>query len=236
MGKRTLFIAAAIGCVELLAFTFYNSLLAGIFLAPAGIYIFRKMCRKEKQKRRLYIMEQCKEWLASMSASMAAGYSLENAILASREEMERIYTKSSFIYRKVEEMRKKLRVQIPLADILERFARETGIDEMESFAKMVVTARQAGGDIRGIMDNIARQLRGKLDVEREISVLISGKAYEQKIMMCIPVFIILFIRLTSWDTISVLYGNLLGILVMTICMGIYIVAILWGEKITEIEA
>ena len=63
----------------------------------------------------------------------------------------------------------------------------------------------------------------------------SEKALEQKIMCVIPLGILGFLRLTSPEFLSGMYGNLTGRAVMTVCLLIYAVAYLWGKKIVGIE-
>lgn len=54
-------------------------------------------------------------------------------------------------------------------------------------------------------------------------------------MVCMPLVITLYIRLTSPEYIDVLYGNVMGIIVMTICLLIYAAAVMLAQKITDIN-
>ena len=50
-----------------------------------------------------------------------------------------------------------------------------------------------------------------------------------------PLVITLYLRLTSPEYIDVLYGNVMGIIVMTICLLIYAAAVMLAQKITDIN-
>ena len=54
-------------------------------------------------------------------------------------------------------------------------------------------------------------------------------------MVCMPLVITLYLRLTSPEYIDVLYGNVMGIIVMTICLLIYAAAVMLAQKITDIN-
>ena len=64
---------------------------------------------------------------------------------------------------------------------------------------------------------------------------ITGKRLEQRVMVCMPLVITLYLRLTSPEYIDVLYGNVMGIIVMTICLLIYAAAVMLAQKITDIN-
>lgn len=85
------------------------------------------------------------------------------------------------------------------------------------------------------MKNTWRILSGKIDTEREIASSIASRKYEQTIMNVIPLGIILYIQVSFPDFMEVLYGNLLGVIVMTACLGIYLVSLGIGQKIMRIE-
>lgn len=64
---------------------------------------------------------------------------------------------------------------------------------------------------------------------------IASKKFEQNIMALMPAGIILYMRICSPDFLNGLYGNMLGIAIMTVCLGIYLGAYQLGRKIVTIE-
>ena len=69
----------------------------------------------------------------------------------------------------------------------------------------------------------------------EIQTIISGKKMEQKVMSAVPFFLLGYMKLTAWDFICPLYGNLAGVLMMSISLMVYIGADYIAGKIVEIE-
>ena len=92
----------ASGIVLFFAWFFYRNLLWAIPLAPLGIFWVRYQKRKKGQRQREELTEQFKECILSVSASLQAGYAVENAFLESREDMRNLYGERSLIYEELE--------------------------------------------------------------------------------------------------------------------------------------
>ena len=58
---------------------------------------------------------------------------------------------------------------------------------------------------------------------------------EQRIMSIVPWGILLYLRATSAEYMAVLYTSTAGRGVMTVCLGLYLVAWFWGKQITDIQ-
>ena len=69
-----------------------------------------------------------------------------------------------------------------------------------------------------IIRNAVRQMGEKIDVEREITTLVSGKKLELKIMTMIPLGMVLYMKISFPEFLDVLYGNLAGVIIMSICL------------------
>ena len=70
---------------------------------------------------------------------------------------------------------------------------------------------------------------------KEIEVMVSGKRMEARIMELVPFGIILYVGSANPGFFEPLYGNVLGIVVMTACMGVYIAAHVMSDRIVSIE-
>ena len=58
---------------------------------------------------------------------------------------------------------------------------------------------------------------------------------EFRVMTVVPFGIILYMRLAFSEFMGVLYGNALGVSVMSICLGVYLAAWKLGKQMVEIE-
>ena len=90
-------------------------------------------------------------------------------------------------------------------------------------------------DIPAIIKQTTKMIREKSEVQMEIDTIISGRKMEQKIMVCIPLGILIYLRMTAQGFVDVLYGNVLGIIVMTLCLIIYAAAAVISIRIVDIK-
>ena len=60
-----------------------------------------------------------------------------------------------------------------------------------------------------------------MEIRQEIKTLITAKQMEFRVMTVVPFGIILYMRLAFSEFMDLLYGNALGVSVMSICIGLY---------------
>ena len=65
--------------------------------------------------------------------------------------------------------------------------------------------------------------------------MIASNKLEFEIMCAVPFVIILYMKMTFGDFLNVLYGNMAGVIVMTVCLCVYIAAYCIGRRIIRIE-
>ena len=65
--------------------------------------------------------------------------------------------------------------------------------------------------------------------------MIASEKLEFNIMCTVPFTIILYMKLTFGEFLSVLYGNPAGAAVMTVCVCVYMAAYSLGRRIVRIE-
>ena len=75
----------------------------------------------------------------------------------------------------------------------------------------------------------------KIKIENEIRAITSQKKTEGMIISIMPVIIILFLRMIAPDYVEVLYGNLMGIVLMTGALAATGYAFWLIRRITDIE-
>lgn len=220
------------GCVSYL---FFYSWTAFVILLP-GVFLFLAERRKTLQKRRAKeIKRQFLDGIQMMAASLQAGYSAENALVEALKELQKVYKSDDIIVNEFRLMGAQISVNRTLEELFMDFGRRSAIDDIQSFAEVFLTAKRSGGDLLAIIRNTASCIRQKEETMQEIETCLAGKIMEQNIMSVIPIGILAYVKLTSPEFISSMYGNLTGTAVMTLCFLVYIAAYFWGRHIIRIE-
>lgn len=217
------------------AWLYYHTMWAVLPLLPAGIWFYKmqkKACVRKKQQ--VFLLE-FKEMIQSLAAGLHTGYAVENAFRETQKELQMIYQEDTVIAKELAVMVRKLRLQMPVEQVLEEFAMRVNVEDVHNFSVVFTAAKKSGGDMIAIIRDTAAQISGKIEVKREIDTLLAAKKYEYKVMSVIPYTIIAYMSLSFPEFMSYLYGNALGIGVMSICLGIYAGAYALGAKMVDIE-
>ncbi len=178
---------------------------------------------------------QFKDAIAAVLTNLKAGYSVENAFKEAGKDMELLYGPKSPIYRHFEKISKGLKNNIPMEKLLYAFGKDSANTDIQEFAGVFAVAKRSGGNMTEIIERTILVISKKLEVEKEMDVLVSAKRMEARIMNFVPFFIIFYIDLTSRGFFDPLYHNVFGIILMTLCMAVYIAAYLMSEKIVSIS-
>ena len=224
----------AVGVTIFLGWFFYRSLKAALLMIPAGIYYLVMLEEKSKKGKRERLRSEFRDGILSVAANLRAGYAVENAFRESLQEMRLLYGEESAIYREFYKIVQGLANRISIETLMGEFAQRAKLEEIQEFADIFSIAKQSGGNLPEIIDETASVISEKIDVEKEIQVLLAAKKLEQNIMSVIPFAIVCYVSVASGGYFDTLYTTFAGRGVMTLCLAVYILAYFLGRKITEI--
>ncbi len=225
----------SIGIFAGLDFLFYRSAAMAVLWFPFVWFWIRWRRKQAAENRKKTLYYHFRDLTASMQFAVCAGYSLENAVREAYQDLRQTYGEKDVLVRELKFMWNQIALNIPVEQLFMDLAVRSGLEDIQMFANVLAIAKRTGGNMEAVMKNTWRILSGKIDTEREIASSIASRKYEQTIMNVIPLGIILYIQVSFPDFMEVLYGNLLGVTVMTVCLGIYLVSLGIGQKIMRIE-
>lgn len=232
-GELLFTLAQVTTLVLFLAFFFYRSILAALPLTVVGVISFRLLKERKTEKCKRELVAQFKECMLSVSASLRAGYAVENAFVESEADMCLLYGEQSLIYRELEVIRRGLVINITLEEMLTDLATRSECEEIIQFAQIFSVAKRSGGNLTEMIQNTTELIGQRIEVRQDIETILSGRRMEQRIMKCMPFVILLYISMTYPGYFDGLYHNLQGIAIMTGCLTMYLTAVILGDKIME---
>ena len=210
---------------------FYRSVIAVLPMSVIGIIFFYSRRQKKAEETKKELTVQFKECILSVSASLQAGYSVENAFRECRQDMVLLYGEEALICGELDYIRRGLDINIVLEELLADLADRSACPEIREFAQIFILAKRNGGSMPEIIRGSAAMIGQKIELQQEIAVMLSGKQMEQNIMKGMPFGILLYIGLTNRGYFDVLYHNWQGATLMTGCLGMYLLAYFLGERI-----
>ncbi|SCP96367.1 type II secretion system F family protein [Anaerobium acetethylicum] len=224
-----------IGTAAFVGYIFYHSLIAMVFLLPYVPFFLKRKKAELRDVRLRELNYEFREGIMALSAALGAGYSVENAFREALADLRLIYGDDRTITREFRYMAGQIEMNVTVEKLLLDLAERSGLEDIKSFAEVFATAKRSGGDLIMIIRSTASRISQKAEVQREIVTTMMEKQFEQKIMSYIPFFIIFYMKMSNPEFMEILYGNVTGAVVMTICLVIYICSVFIAGKITGIE-
>ena len=213
---------------------FYNSLIAMIPGILLVLFYFKEKKHVLVRKRTQGMRKELKEFLNALIAALQTGRSLENAFIEATKDLRRYTEKDTPLVLELKQICVKISLGEPMEKMLTEFSRRSHLEELEYFSEVFSIGKRSGGNIVAIIKNTIRMLQERMEAEEEIATTITEKKLEFQIMTIIPLGIILYLRIGAGNLLQSLYGNVTGICVMTICLGIYGGCYLYGKRLLEI--
>ena len=218
-----------------ISFMFYNSLFAmipGMIL----VYLYYKEKQRRMMKKRMRNMRaELQQFLNSLIAALQTGRSVENAFFEAYKDTRDYIGKDTPFLLEVKKICAGMGIGKSLENLLLDFSARSHLEELEYFVEVFSIGKRSGGNIVGIMKNTVRMIQERMDAEEEIYTVLAEKHMEFQIMSVIPFAMILYLRIGAGSMIGMLYGNMTGVIVMTICIFLYGGCFLYGKRLFEME-
>jgi tight adherence protein B len=209
------------------AYLFYRSVALSLLFAPAGMLFPRFRRRSLQAGRQERLRLQFKEALFSLTSSLAAGRSVENAFFAATEDLALLYPDPhTDIRREFAAICHRFENGEPLESALRHFADRARIDEISHFADVFTTCKRVGGDLVEVIKRTSQLIGDKLEVQQEIAVMLARKRFESRVMMAVPFVFLAFLGFAAPDYMEPLYGGF-GYVLLTAGLAV-ILACCWA--------
>lgn len=233
--EKCLWFFAVSGFTCLVSWLFYRSFFGMIGVLPLLCLTRKMFCSYLLGKQKREMLYQFGEMLQMISASLKAGYSVENAFEQAWKEYIDLYGDKDVMAQEFCGIIHQVKLNEPIEQLVEDLANRSGIEEIISFSQVFVFAKRSGGDMMKIFRNTVEKIRQKAEVEREIETVVTAKRMEQRIMDLVPFGILFYVGISSPGFLEPLYGNPLGVFIMTVCLLTYVGAFILAEKILDIR-
>ena len=225
----------ATAATAVMSYVFYDSLIPAPLLLPVWMIYMRDWHDDISRKKEQELRQQFRDSIQVMASALKAGYSVENAIREAGKDISPVYSEETRKRKEFERMERQMDMNMSAEEVLKGFAERTGQEDIENFVNVFAAAKKSGGDSIAVIRDAVKIISSKIDTEKEIQTMIASKKMEFDIMCAVPFAIILYMKLTFGEFLNVLYGNMAGAAIMSLCIFVYMGAYVYGRKIIRIE-
>ncbi|NGP44454.1 pilus assembly protein TadB [Bacillaceae bacterium SIJ1] len=230
-------VLAVAAVLLLIGIVFYQNIIVSLLLSLFALFAPRFRIRQLIEQRKNELSLQFKQALYSLSSSLAAGKSLENAFREVALDLKLLYPdERTYIIQEFELINRKVENGEPIERAVENFAVRSDIEDIQNFSDVISTCKRNGGDLVEVVRRTSTIIGDKLDIQQEISVVVSQKRLESRILNIAPFVMISALALSSPDYMAPLYqfpGT--GPFVMTLAIGVLIFSFWLSQKIMNIK-
>ncbi|MBW4083431.1 type II secretion system F family protein [Paenibacillus sp. S150] len=232
--QKVLALLAGGGLLWAVGYLFYHNVLLSLLLVPGGAYAPRMLRDYLLQRRRAALNLQFKQTLFSLSSSLSAGRSVENAFREAVQDLLMLDPEGgSDMISELNIICARMEYGQPVEEALNDFSKRAGMEEVERFADVFSVCKRTGGDLVEIVRHTSSIIGEKLDIQQDIAVSIAQKKFEAKALLASPLFMVLFMSLTAGDYMQPMYTGA-GIAISTLALGALFLCYLWTSKIMNI--
>lgn len=229
------YLCLGIAIAALFSYVFYRHIYAFFILSLFSLVFpfYQKKLLIKKRKKQLEV--EFKEGILTLASLISAGYSAENALKESIEELKLVLGEKSLIAQEFEYLSHLVYMNIPIEKAFEDLGERSQIDDIRNFARVIRIAKRSGGELIGIINYTAGIISDKMKIKEEILTLTTAKRFEQKIMNLFPFIMVLYIETSSPGFFRTMYITILGRILMSFCLAGYLFALYLSSKILDIQ-
>lgn len=230
--EKVFYLLGTAAVVAFLAFFFYRSVWAVLFLWPVGIWMYLALQKEKGRKRQRRLEVEFQDCMYALVTNLRAGYSVEHAFMEVLPDMEAL--NNNLIVKELLQMKKGLANNVMPENQLLELGRRSDSTNIREFSEVFTIARTSGGNLPAVLTATAELIGQKMTLQQQLQVVISGRKLEQNIMCVIPFLLVCYIDVTNKGFFDVLYQDWFGRLIMTACLSVYLTAFFWAQRICAI--
>lgn len=227
-------LAVASGVCIAITWSFFREFAFFPLALPFAICVYVNGVKAERSRQKNAMRRSCRDACIVLSSELAAGASLEQGICRTGSQLGAMWSMDSEFLKNWRLMERRIVMRESAEEAFSDFAKRTGLTEALELAGLISFSKRGAGRIGGLLKTFAAQLEQELSVEEEIAIKLTEKRLELGIMCVMPAFIAVYMQLSSYDLVSVLYETLWGRVFMSVCLLLYCLAYGLGRSFLRI--
>jgi tight adherence protein B len=123
----------------------------------------------------------------------------------------------------------------PLERAVTRWANGVGTEEARLLALVLTLHVRSGGDLGGALDEVARTIRHRVSVQRELRAMSAQGRISGAVLGSLPIAFFLVLAVTSRSEVVPVYRSVAGAAMVTTGLLLELVAYLWIRRLLRVD-
>lgn len=184
-------------------------------------------------RRQKNLRKQFMDLLETLSTSLSAGNTMYGAIVNAKNDLLNQYSEKDMIIVELGEIITGIDNGKTIEEMLHSFGERSNNEDILNFSNVVSNCYRMGGNF-GVVVRHTREIIGdKVAVEDEIATKIASNKLQHNAMCIMPIALVAMLKIASPDFANNL-NSVIGVVVTTFAIGIFIASYFWGQKIISI--
>jgi len=205
-----------------------NALVGALFGAP-GLALPKLLLWWLKKRRNEKFDHQLVGALSNLANSLKAGFSLPQSLELMAQEAE------NPMGQEIGLLVREMQVGVGMEDALQHLYERMPSRDLDLITTSILISREVGGDLTGILDNIASTIRERHRIEGKIRALSAQGKLQGFVICSIPPGIALALSYVAPGLVRPLYTTVFGWMLMALVVVLMAVGIYTIYKIVAIE-
>jgi tight adherence protein B len=213
----------------LTAWLMWGSVLLAVPIGLVATWFPELHLRSRRTRRLRKFEEQFPEAVDLLGRAIRAGHPLSAGIRMVADEAPNP-TASEF--RQVFEEQ---RFGLPFEDALLGLADRNDLVDVRIFATAVLIQREVGGNLAEILDKIAKTVRSRFTVQRQLRVYTAQGRLSGYVLAALPIVLALTIFALDPDYARMLIDEMVGRYMVIAALVLQVIGFIWIRKVVDIE-
>ena len=201
----------------------------GSISAVVAFLLPRFYLRMLKKQRLAKFNEQLEDALISMSSALKAGFSITQAL-------ENVASENRYpISFEFTLLLQELRLGVQFETALRKMADRLESQDFELVAVAIITARQTGGELTSVLEELAGVIRERMRIMQRVRALTAQGRMQAWLIASVPFVLLFAMTRLAPDLMDEFLGSVAGVIVLFAVVVMVVSGFLWIRKITTID-
>lgn len=186
-----------------------------------------------KTKRQKKLQQQFMNMMEAISTSLSSGNTLQDSVYNAAKDLQNQYDSGELIIVELNEMVSGIANGRTLEEMMLNFGQRSANEDIVNFANVISNCYRLGGNFGDVVRHTREIIGDKVAVSDEVETKLASNRLQLNVMSLMPIAVVAMLKLTN-DGFAENLGSLLGVMVTTFAIAIFVAAYFWGQKIIKI--